>query len=111
MQSLHHVVIDRWERNLNVVPLHGGAQEEPEAKRNKRRQSNRESAHRSRLRKQAEVADAFIRAHSLAQENSGLRCSLSMMRVAVEQLVHDKGVLIDAVGEAGGTVSCDSLFV
>lgn len=48
-------------------------QDEREVKRQKRKQSNRESARRSRLRKQAECEDLGGRVAALVAENNSMR--------------------------------------
>ncbi|CAN6226915.1 unnamed protein product [Urochloa humidicola] len=68
---------DQW------VPQH----DERELKKQKRKQSNRESARRSRLRKQAECEELGQRAESLRSENSSLRAELERIRKEYEQLL------------------------
>lgn len=66
-----------------LVPL----MDEKEAKRMRRKQSNRESARRSRLRKQAEVEDLQKSARATADENQQLRQQ-------VQQLQQQQAVLV-----------------
>ncbi|KAL4364091.1 hypothetical protein GQ457_04G019490 [Hibiscus cannabinus] len=61
-------------------------QDEGEMKRQKRKQSNRESARRSRLRKQAECEELQARLESLANENCNLRGELKKLSEECEKL-------------------------
>ncbi|XP_024461331.1 G-box-binding factor 1 isoform X1 [Populus trichocarpa] len=54
-------------------------QDERELKRQKRKQSNRESARRSRLRKQAECEELQARVQNLSSDNSNLRNELQSL--------------------------------
>ncbi|MFS7973337.1 putative transcription factor bZIP family [Helianthus anomalus] len=54
-------------------------QDERELKRQKRKQSNRESARRSRLRKQAECEELQVRVETLNNENHSLRDELQRL--------------------------------
>ncbi|XP_010526750.1 PREDICTED: G-box-binding factor 1-like isoform X2 [Tarenaya hassleriana] len=60
--------------------------DERELKRQKRKQSNRESARKSRLRKQAECEQLQQRVESLANENHGLREELQRLSEECEKL-------------------------
>ncbi|KAK8710362.1 hypothetical protein V6N13_145688 [Hibiscus sabdariffa] len=64
-------------------------QDERELKRQKRKQSNRESARRSRLRKQAECEELQARVESLANENCTLRGELKKLSEECEKLVSE----------------------
>ncbi|MBA0560797.1 hypothetical protein Golob_017674 [Gossypium lobatum] len=61
-------------------------QDERELKRQKRKQSNRESARRSRLRKQAECEELQARVENLANENCTLRGELQKLSDECEKL-------------------------
>ncbi|KAJ1415288.1 G-box binding protein, multifunctional mosaic region [Sesbania bispinosa] len=61
-------------------------QDERELKRQKRKQSNRESARRSRLRKQAECEELQKRVESLGNENQTLREELRKVSEECEKL-------------------------
>ncbi|KAG6773951.1 hypothetical protein POTOM_021296 [Populus tomentosa] len=54
-------------------------QDERELKRQKRKQSNRESARRSRLRKQAECEELQVRVENLSNDNCNLRDELQSL--------------------------------
>ncbi|NP_001131383.1 bZIP transcription factor 1-D isoform X1 [Zea mays] len=70
-----------------VVPAEQWIQDERELKRQKRKQSNRESARRSRLRKQAECEELAQRADVLKQENASLRDEVNRIRKEYEELL------------------------
>ena len=55
------------------------AQDERELKRQRRKQSNRESARRSRLRKQAECEELGSRVGGLTEENERLRAEVKRL--------------------------------
>ncbi|CAL5441299.1 unnamed protein product [Camellia sinensis] len=62
-------------------------QDERELKRHRRKQSNRESARRSRLRKQAECDELAQRAEALKEENASLRSELNRITTEYDQLL------------------------
>ncbi|XP_058086796.1 bZIP transcription factor 1-B-like isoform X2 [Magnolia sinica] len=74
-------------------------QDERELKRQRRKQSNRESARRSRLRKQAECEELAQRVEVLKDENTSLRSEASRMRNEYEQLVAQNTSLKERLGE------------
>ncbi|EFH49167.1 predicted protein [Arabidopsis lyrata subsp. lyrata] len=59
---------------------------EKEVKREKRKQSNRESARRSRLRKQAETEQLSVKVDALVAENMTLRSKLGQLKNESEKL-------------------------
>ncbi|CAH8323776.1 unnamed protein product [Eruca vesicaria subsp. sativa] len=59
---------------------------EKEVKREKRKQSNRESARRSRLRKQAETEELSVKVDALVAENMTLRSKLGQVNDESEKL-------------------------
>ncbi|KAL6513025.1 hypothetical protein OROHE_019815 [Orobanche hederae] len=69
-----HPYVAMTQAELQIV------QEERELKRRRRKQSNRESARRSRLRKQAECDDLAQRAESLKEENASLRAEMARVK-------------------------------
>lgn len=74
-------------------------QDEKELKRQRRKQSNRESARRSRLRKQAEYDELAQRAELLKDENANLRSELNRIRSEYEQLMAEHAALKKRIGE------------
>ncbi|ERN15534.1 hypothetical protein AMTR_s00048p00108400 [Amborella trichopoda] len=68
------------------VPSELWLQDERELKRQRRKQSNRESARRSRMRKQAECEELAQRVDLLKEENTALKAELGRVRQEVEQL-------------------------
>lgn len=64
-------------------------QDERELKRQKRKQSNRESARRSRLRKQAECEELQTRVESLSNDNRNLRDELQRLSEECEKLASE----------------------
>ncbi|KAI3703563.1 hypothetical protein L1987_73724 [Smallanthus sonchifolius] len=78
-------------------------QDERELKRQRRKQSNRESARRSRLRKQAECDELAQRAEALREENSSLRAEVGRLRSDYEQLLAQNASLKEQLGETPGT--------
>lgn len=73
-----------------------------ELKRQRRKQSNRESARRSRLRKQAECDELAQRAEVLNEENATLRVELSHFRSEYQQLLSENASLKERLGEVPG---------
>ncbi|KAJ4881366.1 basic region/leucine zipper transcription factor 68 [Raphanus sativus] len=68
-------------------------QDERELKRQKRKQSNRESARRSRLRKQAECDELAQRADVLNGENASLRAEINKLKSQYEELLAENSSL------------------
>ena len=68
-------------------------QDERELKKQRRKQSNRESARRSRLRKQAECEELSIRVNKLSEENEELHNELQRMKWKCENLTNQNKVL------------------
>ncbi|KAL5538043.1 hypothetical protein UlMin_045736 [Ulmus minor] len=77
-------------------------QDERELKRQRRKQSNRESARRSRLRKQAECDELAQRAEVLKEENASLRSEVSRIKSEYEQLLSENASLKERLGESPG---------
>lgn len=75
-------------------------QDEREVKRQRRKQSNRESARRSRLRKQAECDDLGTRATKLVEENEQLRSENDKFKHLITQLLAEKQAVVDQVRAA-----------
>ncbi|XP_074574730.1 bZIP transcription factor 1-A-like isoform X3 [Curcuma longa] len=108
-----NIGMDYWGApSSSLVPIHGkgaaapGApsdhwlQDERELKRQKRKQSNRESARRSRLRKQAEYEELALKAETLREENANLRTELTRIKKEYELLVSRNALLKEKLGEA-----------
>ncbi|KAL8141739.1 hypothetical protein V2J09_014771 [Rumex salicifolius] len=74
-------------------------QDERELKRQRRKQSNRESARRSRLRKQAECDELGQRADVLKEENASLKSKLNRIRMDYEQLLAENKMLKEKLGK------------
>lgn len=74
-------------------------QDERELKRQKRKQSNRESARRSRLRKQAECDELAQRAEVLKEENASLRAEVNRIRSEYGHLLAQNASLKERLGE------------
>ncbi|CAH8357982.1 unnamed protein product [Eruca vesicaria subsp. sativa] len=70
-------------------------QDDREIKRQKRKQSNRESARRSRLRKQAECDELAQRAEVLNEENASLRAEIIRLKSQCEELTSENTSLKD----------------
>ncbi|KAG2314876.1 hypothetical protein Bca4012_065687 [Brassica carinata] len=68
-------------------------QDERELKRQRRKQSNRESARRSRLRKQAECDELAQRADVLNGENASLRAEINKLKGQYEELLAENSSL------------------
>lgn len=84
--------------------VRGEQWDERELKKQKRKLSNRESARRSRLRKQAECEELGQRAEVLKSENSSLRAELERVKKEYEELRLKNASLKEKLGEAGDSV-------
>ncbi|CAO2830258.1 unnamed protein product [Amaranthus hypochondriacus] len=92
-----------------VAPDHQWIQDERELKRQKRKQSNRESARRSRLRKQAECEELQRRVEALNNENSNLRDELSRLSTECEKLTAENNSIKEELTQICGPDSFQSL--
>ncbi|KAK4742010.1 hypothetical protein SAY87_000011 [Trapa incisa] len=74
-------------------------QDERELKRQRRKQSNRESARRSRLRKQAECDDLAQRAETLKEENAALQAEVTRVKSKYAKLLEENTSLKERLGD------------
>ncbi|XVF59584.1 hypothetical protein PTKIN_Ptkin07bG0287700 [Pterospermum kingtungense] len=84
-------------------------QDERELKKQKRKQSNRESARRSRLRKQAECEELQTRVESLANENRNLRDELKKLSDECEKLTTENSSIKDELTRICGPDAVNNL--
>ncbi|GMI68131.1 G-box binding factor 1 [Hibiscus trionum] len=92
-----------------VVMPEQWVQDERELKRQKRKQSNRESARRSRLRKQAECEELQARVESLANENHSLREELKKLSDECEKLTSENSSIKDELTRICGSDAVTNL--
>ncbi|KAK9094371.1 hypothetical protein Scep_025840 [Stephania cephalantha] len=77
----------------DVVSSELWIQDERELKRERRKQSNRESARRSRLRKQAETEELSLKVDTLNTENIALKSEMNRLTEKIETLKHQNAAL------------------
>ncbi|KAL6982028.1 Common plant regulatory factor [Sarracenia purpurea var. burkii] len=85
-----------------VMPNEAWLQDERELKRERRKQSNRESARRSRLRKQAEAEELAVKVESLIAENITIKSEINRMSRNSEILKLENAMLMDKLKNARG---------
>ncbi|GMI98998.1 G-box binding factor 3 [Hibiscus trionum] len=83
-----------------VMPSEVWILNERELKREKRKQSNRESARRSRLRKQAEAEELARKVESLTSENATLRSEINQLTEKSEKLRLENATLVEGLKNA-----------
>ncbi|KAM6600916.1 common plant regulatory factor 1 isoform X1 [Cannabis sativa] len=83
-----------------VLPSDSWVQNDRELKRERRKQSNRESARRSRLRKQAETEDLARKVESLTSENETLKVELNRLTENSEKLRLENTKLVGKLEDA-----------
>ncbi|XP_010261473.1 PREDICTED: common plant regulatory factor 1-like isoform X2 [Nelumbo nucifera] len=83
-----------------TVPSELWLQDERELKRQRRKQSNRESARRSRLRKQAETDELAMKVESLSAENIALRTEINRLTENSEKLKLENAALMEKLKNA-----------
>ncbi|KAJ0430397.1 putative transcription factor bZIP family [Helianthus annuus] len=86
--------------NMAMVPNSLVLQNERELKREKRKQSNRESARRSRLRKQAEAEELGTRVEALTSENLKLKSEINQLTVNATNLKLQNAKLLEKLKKA-----------
>lgn len=105
----HHSSSAKANANSNSRPCGIGIQDKRELKREKRKQSNRESARRSRLRKQAEMEELGRKVDSLTVENMALRSEINKLVEDSEKLRSENAALMEKMknmqGQTGKVVS------
>ncbi|KAF2579778.1 hypothetical protein F2Q68_00006082 [Brassica cretica] len=89
--------MELWSSQTGVA-----VKDERELKRQKRKQSNRESARRSRLRKQAECEQLQQRVESLTSENQSLRDELQRLSGECEKLKTENNTIQDELVRVHG---------
>ncbi|GER48645.1 G-box binding factor [Striga asiatica] len=77
------------------MPSETWLQNEKELKRERRKQSNRESARRSRLRKQAETEELAVKVQVLTAENITLKSEINKLIESSEQLKLQNATLME----------------
>ncbi|CAN8286129.1 unnamed protein product [Cochlearia groenlandica] len=87
-------------QSLAMVPPETWLQNERELKRERRKQSNRESARRSRLRKQAETEELARKVEALTAENLALRSELNQLNVKSDKLRGTNATLLDKLNSS-----------
>ncbi|ONM39634.1 bZIP transcription factor1 [Zea mays] len=75
------------------------AKDDKESKRERRKQSNRESARRSRLRKQAETEELARRVELLTAENTSLRSEISRLTESSQKLRMENSALMEKLAD------------
>ncbi|KAJ9681286.1 hypothetical protein PVL29_020253 [Vitis rotundifolia] len=83
-----------------MVPSEAWMLNERELKRERRKQSNRESARRSRLRKQAETEELAMKVEGLTNENSVLKSEINRLRENSEKLKLENATLMEKLKSA-----------
>ncbi|OIW02337.1 hypothetical protein TanjilG_11231 [Lupinus angustifolius] len=78
-----------------VLPLEACLQNERELKRERRKQSNRESARRSRLRKQAEAEELARKVDNLTAENVSLKSEINHLAESSEKLRVENATMME----------------
>lgn len=84
----------------SVLPSEVWLQNEKELKRERRKQSNRESARRSRLRKQAETEELTRKVESLTAENVAIKTEISRLSENSEKLKQENSTLMGKLKSA-----------
>ncbi|KAK4787071.1 hypothetical protein SAY86_010904 [Trapa natans] len=79
---------------------------ERELKREKRKQSNRESARRSRLRKQAEAEELALRVGHLTAENAALKTEINRLMQDSNNLRQENAVLMEKLKHPEAVEAC-----
>ncbi|TYI00044.1 hypothetical protein ES332_A11G106500v1 [Gossypium tomentosum] len=86
--------------HCGVMPTEVWLQNERELKRERRKQSNRESARRSRLRKQAETEELARKVESLTSENAALRSEINQLTEMSEKVRLENAILVEELKNA-----------
>ncbi|KAK4418595.1 Common plant regulatory factor 1 [Sesamum alatum] len=82
------------------MPSETWLQNERELKRERRKQSNRESARRSRLRKQAETEELANKVQALTSENMTLKSEINKLMESSEKLKVENAALMEKLKDA-----------
>ncbi|KAL6845355.1 hypothetical protein ACP4OV_024850 [Aristida adscensionis] len=79
--------------------------DDKESKRERRKQSNRESARRSRLRKQAETEELARKVELLTAENTSLRSEISKLTENSQKLRLENSALVEKLKDSASDVA------
>nr|GMC98030.1 G-box-binding factor 3-like isoform X2 [Ipomoea batatas] len=93
--SLNRTPEISFARNAVRFPIEVSVQDERQLKREKRKQANRESARRSRLRKQAEYEEVVRRYESLNKDNTNLKSEMNKLKEDMEKLRLENATLME----------------
>ncbi|KAE8693859.1 G-box-binding factor 3 [Hibiscus syriacus] len=88
--------------HCGVMPSDVWLQNERELKQERRKQYNRESARRSRLRKQAETEELARKVESLTSENATLRSEINQLTKMSEKLRLENAILVEGLKKDEG---------
>nr|Q99089.1 RecName: Full=Common plant regulatory factor 1; Short=CPRF-1 [Petroselinum crispum]AAC49398.1 CPRF1 [Petroselinum crispum]CAA41451.1 light-inducible protein CPRF-1 [Petroselinum crispum] len=90
-----------------MMPNDSWLHNDRDLKRERRKQSNRESARRSRLRKQAEAEELAIKVDSLTAENMALKAEINRLTLTAEKLTNDNSRLLEVMKNAQAERAAD----
>lgn len=86
-----------------MIPGETWSQNDRELKRERRKQSNRESARRSRLRKQAEAEELAVKVRALTSENTALKTEFNKLMKNSEKMKLENATLLEKLEDAQKT--------
>uniref|UniRef100_A0A5B6YJ36 Putative common plant regulatory factor 1 isoform X3 n=1 Tax=Davidia involucrata TaxID=16924 RepID=A0A5B6YJ36_DAVIN len=82
------------------LPFEVWVQDERQLKRERRKQANRESARKSRLRKQAETEELMMRYESLKVENLTLKSEINQLTKESDKVRRENAALMEMLSDA-----------
>eukprot|EP01026_Neomeris_dumetosa_P035733 TRINITY_DN286_c0_g1_i2.p1 TRINITY_DN286_c0_g1~~TRINITY_DN286_c0_g1_i2.p1 ORF type:complete len:201 (-),score=12.70 TRINITY_DN286_c0_g1_i2:383-985(-) len=104
LASVQQGLVTQTQKDYTTVDVSSQNLDDQEVKRERRRQSNREAARRSRKRKQDEMRRLAVNVEELQTENEDLKKSLEQLQHQLNRIGEVQKQLIEKIYGLGGSI-------